>query len=78
MGYNILPDYLSRGEVEFLSGVGWGGWWWWWWWCKVIIVSNPTAVEVVLSCIEVVVGVLTKIIFSSLKIVPTFAPVTPT
>ena len=25
----------------------------------VIIVSNPTAVEVVLSCIEVVVGVLT-------------------
>ena len=33
--------------------------WWWWWWCKVIIVSNPTAVEVVLSCIEVVVGVLT-------------------
>ena len=27
--------------------------------CKVIIVSNPTAVEVVLSCIEVVVGVLT-------------------
>ena len=31
-------------------------------WCKVIIVSNPTAVEVVLSCIEVVVGVLTIII----------------
>ena len=29
------------------------------WWCKVIIISNPTAVEVVLSCIEVVVGVLT-------------------
>ena len=29
-------------------------------WCKVIIVSNPTVVEVVLSCIEVVVGVLTK------------------
>ena len=28
----------------------------------VIIVSNPTAVEVVLSCIEVVVGVLTIII----------------
>ena len=27
--------------------------------CKVIIVSNPTAVEVILSCIEVVVGVLT-------------------
>ena len=27
--------------------------------CKVIIVSNPTAVEVVLSCIEVVVGALT-------------------
>ena len=25
LGYNILPDYLSRGEVEFLSGVGWGG-----------------------------------------------------
>ena len=35
--------------------MGWGGWWW----CKVIIVSNPTAVEVALSCIEVVVGVLT-------------------
>ena len=28
--------------------------------CKVIIISNPTAVEVVLSCIGVVVGVLTK------------------
>ena len=28
-------------------------------WCKVIIVSNPTAVKVELSCIEVVVGVLT-------------------
>ena len=27
--------------------------------CKVIIVSNPTAIVVVLSCIEVVVGVLT-------------------
>ena len=40
--------------------VGWGGWWWWWWWwCKVIIVSNPTAIEVSLSCIEVGVGVLT-------------------
>jgi len=33
-----------------------------WWWCKVIIISNPTAVEVALSCIEVVVGVLTKIL----------------
>ena len=52
MGYNILPNYLCRCEVEFLSG--WVGWW-----CKVIIVSNPIAVEVVLSCIEVVVGVLT-------------------
>ena len=29
--------------------------------CKVIIVSNPTAVKVELSCIEVVVGVLTII-----------------
>ena len=33
------------------------------WWgggvCTVIIVSNPTAVKVELSCIEVVVGVLT-------------------
>ena len=29
------------------------------WWCKVIIVSNPTAVEVALSCIEVMVGFLT-------------------
>ena len=28
--------------------------------CKVIIVSNPTAIVVVLSCIEVVVWVLTK------------------
>ena len=27
--------------------------------CEVIIVSNPTAIVVVLSCIEVVVGVLT-------------------
>ena len=27
--------------------------------CKVIIVSNPTAVEVALSCIEVMVGFLT-------------------
>ena len=30
--------------------VGWGGW------CKVIIISNPTAVEIALSCIEVLVG----------------------
>ena len=52
MGYFILPDYPSRSEVEFLSAVGG-------WWCKVIIVSNPTAVKVELSCIEVVVGVLT-------------------
>ena len=29
--------------------------------CKVIIVSNPTSIVVVLSCIEVVVGVLTII-----------------
>ena len=49
------------------------GWWWWWRWCKVIIVSNPTAVEVALNCIEVVVGVLTILrakhaeIFSSLR-----------
>ena len=45
------------------GGVGWGCVGWvgvgWWWWCKVIIVSNPTAVKVELSCIEVVVGVLT-------------------
>ena len=26
LGYFILPDYPYRSEVEFLSGVGWGGW----------------------------------------------------
>ena len=44
--------------IEFL-GDGLGGV------CKVIIVSNPTAVDVVFSCIEVVVGVLTKRLESS-------------
>ena len=44
---------LTWSRVTVWGGVGW------WWWCKVIIISNPTAVEVVLSCIEVVVGVLT-------------------
>ena len=43
-----------------MTGVGWVGWDG----CGVvstvvIIISNPTAVEVVLSCIEVVVWVLT-------------------
>ena len=55
MGYFILPDYPYRSEVEFLSGWGGVGGWW----CKVIITSNPTTVKVELSCIEVVVGVLT-------------------
>ena len=45
--------------VEFLYGVKWGVLWW----CKVIIVSNPTAVKLELSCIEVVVGVLTIVCF---------------
>ena len=31
-------------------------------WCKVIITSNPAAVKVDLSCIEVGVGVLTMMI----------------
>ena len=35
------PYYISRGEVEFLSELGWvcG-----WWWHKVLFVSSPTAV----------------------------------
>ena len=58
MGYFILPDYPSRSEVEFLSGVGMGG--------GGVIVSNPTAVKVELSCIEVVVGVLTIDVYDCL------------
>ena len=42
---------VSIAWVEFLGGGV--GWW------TVIIVSNPTSIVVVLSCIEVVVGVLT-------------------
>ena len=45
-----LPCFVSTGAVEFLGGGGGGGV------CKVIITSNPTAVKVDLSCIEVRLG----------------------
>ena len=48
--YTVLPPLHSLGRVP----VGWGGVV-----RTVIIVSNQTTGEVVLSCIEVVVGVLT-------------------